>query len=454
MTAEIVIMNLESVALAADSAVTAASGQHQKIFASQNKLFALSSVAPVGVLVFGNASFMDIPWETLVKDYRRQLGDRRFDHLTEYAADFGDYLTSEGKVQVSRERQSALNLSLANRAFALIAQEIRTRLLRSIMGNTTGGVVPSSDDIREQVRASASAVIDEWHSKAAAAAYADGMSRDFVSRVRNRYRSEIADLRRTVFADMPLGRGAPQKLNQIALKAMCSFLDEMGSGGSPMSAGLAIAGFGEAEVFPSARALHTEGLLLDTLKVRWDAPLKVGPGNEAVIAPFAQIEMVYLFMEGIDPDYLEFLEASFGSYLREYTHAILEGLSGYVGEDRERISERLHGYHGDITSRFLQDIRDFGTAEFSQPVVNVVAMLPTEQLAEMAETLVSLTSFKRHVSLQEETVAGPIDVAVITKGDGLIWVKRKHYFPAPLNPAYFARTYGRGFGYGTAASEE
>jgi len=30
-----------------------------------------------------------------------------------------------------------------------------------------------------------------------------------------------------------------------------------------------------------------------------------------------------------------------------------------------------------------------------------------------------------------ETVAGPIDVAIISKGDGLIWIKRKHYFDLP-----------------------
>ena len=42
-----------------------------------------------------------------------------------------------------------------------------------------------------------------------------------------------------------------------------------------------------------------------------------------------------------------------------------------------------------------------------------------------------------------ETVGGPIDVAVISKGDGFVWVKRKHYFPADLNNHFF-RNYFRG----------
>ena len=73
MTAEIAIMNREAVALAADSAVTITQGGAPKIFASANKLFALSRQQPVGIMVYGNASFMAVPWETVIKTYRAQL---------------------------------------------------------------------------------------------------------------------------------------------------------------------------------------------------------------------------------------------------------------------------------------------------------------------------------------------------------------------------------------------
>ena len=35
----------------------------------------------------------------------------------------------------------------------------------------------------------------------------------------------------------------------------------------------------------------------------------------------------------------------------------------------------------------------------------------------------------------------PIDVAVISKGDGFIWIKRKHYFNPALNHQFFANYY-------------
>jgi hypothetical protein len=68
-----------------------------------------------------------------------------------------------------------------------------------------------------------------------------------------------------------------------------------------------------------------------------------------------------------------------------------------------------------------------------------VASLPKDELGAMAESLVNLTKFKRRISTERETVGGPIDVAVITKGDGFVWMKRKHYFDAGLNPRFIAR---------------
>ena len=62
-----------------------------------------------------------------------------------------------------------------------------------------------------------------------------------------------------------------------------------------------------------------------------------------------------------------------------------------------------------------------------------VASLSKEDLAELAESLIYLTYLKRRMSGSEESVGGPIDVAIITKGDGFIWIKRKHYFDIKLN---------------------
>jgi hypothetical protein len=95
MTSEILIMNKEAVALAADSAVTYRTEKQSKIFTSANKIFALSKYYPVGIMVYGDASFMDVPWETIIKEYRNALGKKGFGSLEEYAENFIFFIEKE-----------------------------------------------------------------------------------------------------------------------------------------------------------------------------------------------------------------------------------------------------------------------------------------------------------------------------------------------------------------------
>jgi len=80
--------------------------------------------------------------------------------------------------------------------------------------------------------------------------------------------------------------------------------------------------------------------------------------------------------------------------------------------------------------------------ESQQAVEDMVEFMPKQDLADFAEALVNLSSLQRRVTSGFETVGGPIDVAVISKAEGLVWVKRKHYFPAELNARFFNRLGG------------
>ncbi len=73
----------------------------------------------------------------------------------------------------------------------------------------------------------------------------------------------------------------------------------------------------------------------------------------------------------------------------------------------------------------------------------MVRSMPKEELANLAESLIDITSLKRKVTRDRETVGGDVDVAVISRSEGLVWVKRKHYFPADLNSKFFGRRNGR-----------
>lgn len=94
MTAEIAVLNRSAVALAADSASTSlqATGL-PKIFNTANKLFHLDGTRPIGVMVYGNSSFLGVPWETIIKKYR-SVGSTSSARLQEAADKFLTFLSS------------------------------------------------------------------------------------------------------------------------------------------------------------------------------------------------------------------------------------------------------------------------------------------------------------------------------------------------------------------------
>jgi hypothetical protein len=90
MTCEIAIMNRYAIALAADSATTVThyvgTEVKERYFKGANKIFQLSNYHPVGIMIFGRATLHDVPWELIVKEFRRHLHDKSFCDLEGYAS--------------------------------------------------------------------------------------------------------------------------------------------------------------------------------------------------------------------------------------------------------------------------------------------------------------------------------------------------------------------------------
>ena len=121
MSAGICIMNRNAIAMAADSAVTV--GDHAAIHNSANKLFSLSRVAPVGVIVYANAALMTVPIEIIVKQYKKQLADRVFPKLNDYVNDFLDYL---------RDKSQFFRFDINEQTYVL---QVFSDLMRGLLGD-------------------------------------------------------------------------------------------------------------------------------------------------------------------------------------------------------------------------------------------------------------------------------------------------------------------------------
>ena len=430
MTAEIAVMNSEAVALAADSAVTAQVGPIQKISRAANKIFGLSPHLPVGIMIYGSATFMGIPWETIIKVYRKVgLPQNGFGTLEEYARDFISFL-SYGNIQIPEVSENQYVTGFAATLLSNIRQEILERVEDEISEEhdfyevstrlSEEVILEYNDNYRHQ-----ETVLPLTHSRT----------------VMRRYRSDIEDYIAHIFGQFRLSDDSISILRQILVYAFArSFLNDIYTGA-------VVAGFGEKEFLPTVRSYKIEGIIryktkgesFELLKHEYDHDHSFVDEVSSVVIAFAQSEMVHRFMEGIDPSHLHAESSFLDGLFKDFVQKVVSELSGYNDAKKEIITQQLTAYAEQLIQNFFENMKMFRETYFSDPTIEAVARLPKTELATMAESLVHLTSLKRKISQEAETVAEPIDVALISKGDGLVWIKRKHYFEAERNPQFFMK---------------
>jgi len=202
------------------------------------------------------------------------------------------------------------------------------------------------------------------------------------------------------------------------------------------TSGVVIAGFGERDIYPRLREFTVEGVIEDKLRYRSRRRVQIGVKTNASIVPFGQSEVVASFIDGIDPGIESLLNKFLDGVFANYPAVLLNHLPGLSAAEKADAVTKTKAASNQILKKFREAFVEFRRKSFVNPIVSTVAVLPKDELAAMAEALVSLTSFKRRFSLDAETVGGPVDVAVLSKGDGFIWIKRKHYFKPELNPHF------------------
>ncbi|HDI2490341.1 TPA: hypothetical protein PKT84_000396 [Acinetobacter baumannii] len=411
MTAEIVIINQHGVAMAADSAVTIGS---QKIINSAIKLFSLSRTEPVGIMIYGNANLLNIPWETLIKLYRKK-NTSSLNHLNDYGENFIEFLNSQLHL-FSDEQQNDWAEWRISDIYNYIIEQIKAELTQlQNKGVAIDEVVISKH---------AESIILEYKNvlETNKQVYEGSIDEKLLDKIES-IANPLID---TIF---------PFTTSKIEVR---DFLIRIGQlavlNCAPLnSSGIVIAGFGDNDIFPSVLTYEIYGVFNSQLlhRIRDDKTI-INENSKYMrsdIIPYAQEDVVRSFLDGMHPDLY--------TYVTEFTeNTIKETLSDPLFEFKNNIDINLLSKA--CAESLRQELERYMASNLLSPMVEMIKALPKDELASMAEALVNMTAFRRKMAFgSQETVGGPVDVAVISKGDGLVWVKRKHYFPKELNTHFF-----------------
>ena len=420
MTAEIAVLNKSAVALAADSAVTIGGGAKAKIYNTVNKIFELSSARPVGIMIYGRLDFMGFPLETIIKQYRADLGGKSFPHIAGYKDDFLRYLAKRVPIGDADEIRNVA--VVATGFFDKFHYEIENRLLEDIR---THGKYRKG-----KINGLVQAVIEEEIDNLRSVPFVSGVQQARLPR----HLVDVIDAvaKHALEANEPTGetlgcarRYAAQCLARAVL--------------SDFRTGLVFAGFGDKEWCPSLEAVEIDGVINRKLKQVDYASVDITRGKvEADIIGFAQDDMMQTFLHGIDPLLRTYFEKMIGSAITDTATRIVTNLF----TERTKADDVLKALQPEFDAwrdGFRTKADDYIERVATSQIRDMIRAMPKQELSNLALSLVEITSLKRKVSRVQETVGGEVDVAVISKSEGFVWTRRKHYFPRELNPRFFAR---------------
>ncbi len=426
MTAEVGIFNKSNIVLAADSAVTI--GHVNKVFNTANKIFQLSHHAPVGVMIYNNASWMGIPMEIIIKQFARFLSDKKYNELEEYVMDFLKFLKDHFYNFISTEQ---INEFVEMRLYLMldvISDMLRENFEANIIKLKKEGEKIDdnlSNEIFEEIFFEILDAISSTNQNERLKEFEDYKIEEF----KTDYKSIINKILPGFYSSIKIKRKA--KYTSRIIKALYYEIIYPFSEEEDFS-GLVISGYGENEIFPIVFELRLGELISGRLRYQIIAKKEISQNNTAIVKPFAQRDMVDTFFSGLNP-----------SVRDKYNETILdefENIMKKISAKYDNVSKKeIESFFKTAFGHIVKTIEEFQHEEFIGPTIDSVEYLSKEDLIELAESLVHITSIKRKTSEKLQSVGGPIDIALITKAEGFIWIKRKDVVNKEINTMFHGR---------------
>ncbi len=427
MTAVVGVLNKHAIAIAADSAVTIDSSNGKKIFNAANKIFTLSKFHPVGIMIYNAANFMGIPWETIIKIYRKQLGEKSFNTISEHKIDFINFLNKKNYFDEE---------SLGIKSFIKFCETvIKNNVIAELAEENEAIINKLPQGLNEEEKENFIKKIDQKSIELEKSIEGE-ICPEFEKYTFENFLSELGkivdDTIKYDFAPLSLTLPKEVRLNikKLTFKALKTKLDITGF------SGLIFTGFGDNEIYPAVETINVSFAINGKLRYYNDqnGASKVNSENKASILPFAQTDVINTILTGIDPSFNRAIIQNFIKYFDKYNKFIVD----QIGTKDPELLKKIESIDdNEIIQDLTKTLTKYQSLNHINPLIHAVATLSKEDLAEMAESLIYLTYLKRRITFAEESVGGPVDVAIISKGDGFIWIKRKHYFDPNFQKNYF-----------------
>ena len=408
MSVGVCIINRNGIALAADSAGTYTG--NKMFYNSMNKVFSLSRKYVYGAITYGATAIYNVSIDQVLKEFRTYLDSH--DHIS----DFFEILPLFESFIEQNNSYYKFNLAEANHCSELIKELVVN------WGNKIKAVALETD-----AEIKISAILNQLATSMNNSLKTDNY--DVSSYINTTYSN---------YFNLLIGMVVPE-LNSFPTQKerlwdyICNYFNLSLANETNNFMGLFFAGYGQHDAFP--KFIHIELYRVVGGKVKYRLVEKYEESNNhAQIVPLAQRDVILTFCKGISNTFVNYIPQKVEALI----NSRIDSLPNTFSDDQKN---ELKSIFSPSKAEIMSAIESTNQNDNVTPILNSVQLIPLPEMSFLAESLVNITSLKRTFAIDgnQQTVGGPTDVAVMSKGDGFVWIKRKHYFDKQMNPNYIMK---------------
>ena len=219
-----------------------------------------------------------------------------------------------------------------------------------------------------------------------------------------------------------------------------AFYNHMRSRSFNSDTGIVFVGYGDDDIYPTLIPVSIAGCIDGKMRyyINEGKAETISNDNSACVCPFAQSDTMFSLMKGIHPQMFDTVLEKHEATIEAVQKEMLEAMKN-AGATEEQVKKASEVDLQPFSKAYSEGLRDYIFDTFVKGIVDAVDSFNIEDMVKMAESLISITNLQRHFSSSEESVGGPVDVAVITKSEGFVWVNHKKWFQQELNPQMIER---------------
>ena len=408
MSVGVCIINRNGIALAADSAGTYTG--NKMFYNSMNKVFSLSRKYVYGAITYGATTIYNVSIDQVLKEFRTYLDSR------EHISDFFEILPLFEAFINQNSSYYKFDLAEANHCNGLIKDLVVD------WGNkikTVATEVDAENKISE--------ILNQLETVMRGSLKIDNY--DVSAYIKTTYND---------YFNMLIGMIVPELNNFPTQKEcfwdyICNYFNLSLTNETNNYMGLFFAGYGHCDAFHKFTHIELYRVVGGKIKYRLVENYEES-NNHAQIVPLAQPDVILTFCKGISNRFINYIPQKVESIINSKIDALPDT---FTIDQKNALKTSLSSSKAEIASAINTTIQNDNV----KPILDSVQLIPLPEMGFLAESLVNITSLKRTFAIDgnQQTVGGPTDVAVMSKGDGFVWIKRKHYFDKQMNPDYIMK---------------